>query len=211
MTERLDATGGASNAELIEAALAGGAAGQAAWNVLVERHARAVWKVLHCFALPAADREDLFQATWMRALERLHQVREPNSLAAWLMTIARHEAQAAWRRGRTVDVVELDEQRDAVSVPSLDSEHLEEAERRQVAAAAIARLPDQCRELVRLLTVDGLTYRDIEQIMGWPSGGVAIRRSRCIEQLRRTPEVLRYVRALARSERQERDAEPTRV
>jgi DNA-directed RNA polymerase specialized sigma24 family protein len=53
---------------------------------------------------------------------------------------------------------------------------------------------------VRLLTVEDLTYRDIEEIMGWPQGGVAIRRSRCLEQLRRTPEVSRYLHALARTE-----------
>jgi RNA polymerase sigma factor (sigma-70 family) len=188
------------NAALIRWALAGGVAGRQAWDELVRRHARAVWKVLVSFRLSAADREDVFQATWLRALERLHQLRDPDRMAAWLMTIARHEAEGLWRRNeRTTpsDGQLFDVDR---AVEPLDSERLEDRERHAVARAALARLGEDCRQLVRLLTVEDLTYRDIEEIMGWPLGGVAIRRSRCLEQLRRTPEVSRYLHALARTE-----------
>ena len=45
------------NATLIRRALAGGVAGRQAWDELVRRHARAVWKVLVSFRLsPATGR-----------------------------------------------------------------------------------------------------------------------------------------------------------
>ena len=54
------------------------------------------------------------------------------------------------------------------------AERLEDRERHDVARAALARLGDDCRQLVRLLTVEDLTYRDIEEMPGWAEGGVAI-------------------------------------
>ena len=182
-----------SNMELVELALAGGEAGQLAWDELVRLHSRAVWKVAWSFRLTAADREDVYQSTWIRALERLSQVREPDRLHAWLMTIARNEALAVVRtRERLVPV----EQTPAGVAHPVDAEAVERDERYRIAAAALAKLGPRCRELVRLLTA-GLSYGEIENVMGWAPGGTAIRRARCLEALRRSPEVRRYLRALS--------------
>lgn len=188
-----EGVGKRSNAQLVAAALAGGAEGRQAWDEIVAANSRAVWKVLWSFRLRAADRDDLFQATWMRALERLDQVREPDKLHVWLMTIARHECEGLLRRaGRTVPTDEPPERAQA----AIDSERLEGDERYRIARAALERLGPECRDLIRLLTIEELTYREIEAVMGWAEGGTAIRRARCLQRVRRTPEVARYLRAL---------------
>jgi len=182
-----------SNAELVQRSLEGGEAGRRAWNDLVAANSRAVWKVLWSFRMSAADREDAFQCTWLRALERLDQLREPDKLHVWLMTIARHEAEGLLRKsGRLVPTDEPTEE----PVLPVDSSRLENDERYRIARAALDRLGDDCRNLIRLLTVEQLTYRDIEQMMGWSDGGTAIRRSRCLDKVRRTPEVASYLREL---------------
>lgn len=182
-----------SNAELVSLALSGGTSGRLAWNDLVAANSRAVWKVLWSFRLSGSDRDDVFQATWMRALERLEQLREPEKLHVWLMTIARHECEGLLRRSsRTTPTADTPEQ---AELP-IDTERLEHDERYRIARIALDRLGQDCRDLLRLLTVEEMTYRDIEAAMGWADGGTAIRRSRCLERVRRTPEVSRYLREL---------------
>ena len=182
------------NAALVDVARGGGPAGERAWADLVRANANAVWKALWSVSLPADERADLFQSAWMRALERLDQLREPEKFHVWIMVIARNEAIAASRRQRrVVAVAEIDLTSDA----SVDSLALERTERRQVFDAALARMRPECQSLLRLLATDPpLTYAEIEHVMGWRPGGTAIRRSRCIERLVATPEISRYLRSL---------------
>jgi RNA polymerase sigma factor (sigma-70 family) len=182
---------GASNAELIEQALAHGPSGPAAWNELVERHSRAVWKALWTCPLSSDDREDLFQSTWTRALESLGQVREPDRIHVWLMTIARHEAMSWLKKAARTQP-----SNDIEPLPShaVDDDHLVKQERRDVVGKALRRLSVDCQNLIRLLTVDPpMAYKEIEELMGWSDGGTSIRRARCIDKLRATPEVSRYL------------------
>jgi RNA polymerase sigma factor (sigma-70 family) len=194
---------GADNATLVLAALAGGVQGRRAWDELVRVNSRAVWKVLWALGLSKEERDDVYQGTWLRAIERLHQVREPEKVHVWLMIIARHEAEAVLRRqSRLIPSADVE---DAWSLP-VDSERVERDERFCIARAALARMTEECRALVRLLTNEDLSYRDIEDIMGWATGGTAIRRSRCLEKIRETPEVSRYLTELGRAVNKERSA-----
>lgn len=187
---------GLDNATLVATALAGGPQGRRAWEQLVQVNSRAVWKVLWVLGLNRDERDDVYQGTWLRAVERLHQVREPAKVHVWLMMIARHEAEAVLRRkARQVPVDEVLEAWE----PSVASESLERDERYCIARAALSRMTEECRALVRLLTNEDLSYRDIEEIMGWSSGGTAIRRSRCLDKIRETPEVSRYLTELGRA------------
>jgi len=187
---------GVANADLVSMALEGGDRGQAAWNEIVRRNKRAVWKVAWSFQASDADRDDIFQCTWMRAIERLYQLRDPDRIHVWLMKIARHEALALLRRrGRLVPV---EDPGDQVELP-IDSEVAEHNERVRMARAALAGATEECRALIRMLTIDNLTYHEIEEIMGWAPGGTSIRRARCMEKLQRSPEIAGYLRALERA------------
>ena len=186
---------GYDNATLVALALAGGPEGRRAWDQLIVANSRAVWKVLWVLGLSKDERDDVFQCTWLRALERLHQVREPEKVHVWLMIIARHESEAVLRRkSRLVPTADVVEER----VLPTDAEQLERDERYTIARAALARMTQECRDLVRMLTVEDLSYREIEQIMGWANGGTAIRRARCLDKLRSTPEISRYLTELGR-------------
>lgn len=186
---------GCDNATLVGLALAGGPEGRRAWDQLIVVNSRAVWKVLWTLGLSKEERDDVFQCTWLRALERLHQVREPEKVHVWLMIIAKHESEAVLRRkARLVPTADVAEER----VLPTDTEQLERAERYTIARAALARMTQECRDLVRMLTIDDLSYREIEDIMGWANGGTAIRRSRCLEKIRDTPEISRYLTELGR-------------
>ena len=78
-----------SLAELVEAAARGD---QRAWNEIVERFQRLVWATARAHRLSSADAADVAQTTWLRLVENLDRIREPEHLGAWLATTARRES-----------------------------------------------------------------------------------------------------------------------
>ena len=63
-----------------------------AWEELVERLGGLVWSVARGFRLTIDEAEDIGQATWLRLVENLDRIRDPERLGLWLATTARREA-----------------------------------------------------------------------------------------------------------------------
>src|SRR5579862_4969584 len=70
-----------------------------AWDCLVERFNNLVWAVARSHRLSSADAADVSQTTWLRLVENLDRIQQPERLGAWLATTARRESLAAIRRG----------------------------------------------------------------------------------------------------------------
>jgi len=70
---------------MVAAATAGD---RAAWDAIVHRYAGLVWSVARAFRLGDADAADVSQATWLRLVEHLDQIRDPAALGAWRATTA---------------------------------------------------------------------------------------------------------------------------
>lgn len=62
-----------------------------AWSQLVERLQNLVWSAVRGFRLCEADAEDAAQMTWLRAVERIDTIRDPDRSGLWLKTTARRE------------------------------------------------------------------------------------------------------------------------
>jgi RNA polymerase sigma factor (sigma-70 family) len=64
---------------------------QEAWDTLVERYAPLIWSICRRHRLGDDDAADVGQAVWLRLVEQLAKVRDPNALAGWLATTTRRE------------------------------------------------------------------------------------------------------------------------
>src|SRR5262249_42929137 len=71
---------------------------EAAWEVLTDRYTGMLWSVVRGMRLSHADAADAVQTTWLRLVESLGNLREPERLGAWLATTIRREALAILRR-----------------------------------------------------------------------------------------------------------------
>lgn len=169
-------------------ALVGAAAkgDQEAWNELVERYNGLVWSVARGYGMSAADAADVAQTTWLRLVERLSTIREPERVGAWLATTARNECRQTLRRGGrqipTDDVYQL-EPRDPVTPPV--EAGLLAAERDDVLWRSVEDLPEACRRLVRVLMADPPpTYEEVSAALEMPVGSIGPTRGRCLERLR---------------------------
>ncbi len=166
-------------AELVRAAAEGD---QAAWNGLVDRYNGLVWSVARSHRLAAADASDVVQTTWLRLVENLGRLQDPERVGAWLATTARRECLRTLRHSaRLLPTEELpDEGVDA----RLDAALLVE-ERDRALWQAFGGLSDRCQALLRILVADPPpSYEDIGAALDMPIGSIGPTRQRCLERLR---------------------------
>lgn len=114
-----------------------------------------------------ARADDLCQMTIERALRSRQQWQEGTRLDSWMYRIMRNlwidETRAAARRGQTFVDAEL-----GLAVGGSGGQE-EWAELRDV-DRALARLPDEQREAVLLVMVEGYSYKEAAEIIGCPVG-----------------------------------------
>ncbi len=118
-------------------------------------------------ARDAARADDLCQMTVERALRSRQQWQEGSRLDSWMYRIMRNlwidEARAETRRGQTF----VDE--DAGVTVGADGGQEARAQLSDV-DRAMARLPDEQREAVLLVMVEGWSYKEAAEIVGCPVG-----------------------------------------
>src|SRR4051812_34637097 len=70
-----------------------------AWTRLTDRYTNLLWSIARGMGLNMADSADAVQTTWLRLVERIDSVRQPEYLGSWLATTMRRECLATLRRG----------------------------------------------------------------------------------------------------------------
>lgn len=114
-----------------------------------------------------SDGDDLCQMTIERALSRRQQWQEGTRLDSWMYRIMRNifidEARAGARRGETF----VDEE----AGMAIGSEGSQEAQvELSMVDRAMTKLPDDQREAVLLVMVEGYSYKEAAEIVGCPVG-----------------------------------------
>jgi RNA polymerase sigma factor (sigma-70 family) len=183
------------------AAAAGG--DESAWTELVGRYTPLVYAVIRSYDLSRADAADVNQTVWLRLVEHLGRVRDPQALAAWLATTTRRECVRLSRLGRRTQP--LDPCDDALGgydglsrAAEAADEELLRAERRQALREGFAQLPPRCQALLALLTADPpVSYREIAERLGVPVGSIGPTQARCLRRLRDCPALAPFLGAAA--------------
>jgi len=174
---------------LVRRAVAGD---EASWAAIVDRYATLIWSVCRRFGLPQADADDVGQAVWLRLLEHLPDLREPAALPGWLVTTTRREClrHAQKAQGRSSHEAPLYDEILAQSAGVDLDDGLLQAERFDALRAAFTTLGAKCRRLLSLLLRDPTpAYAEVSVELNMPIGSIGPIRARCIESLRRSPEL----------------------
>ncbi len=125
--------------------------------------------------------DDLVQATLERALSRWSSRRDPAALRPWLFAIAHRQFLDGKRRSRRyAAMLELFGRHTPDQQPSLEREVIA-----QSTVQALDRLPDAQRNLLLWVSVEGLTYREVAELLHVPVGTVMSRLSRARAALHR--------------------------
>lgn len=154
-----------------------------ALRLLYERHGRLVYSfALRITAEPGLAEEctqDVFLTLWRRA-DRYDSTRA--ALTTWLLAIARNRAIELVRQHRRrpearAEVEPTDEAPDTADLVAA-------ADEAQIVAEALAELPDEQLDVVRLSYFDGLSHAEIAEVIGIPLGTVKGRMRLALSRLR---------------------------
>ena len=166
--------------------LASAAAGdQAAWNILVDRYTSLLWSIARGFRLGSADAGDAVQLTWLKLVEHLDSIHDPDRLAGWLATTARRECLQLLRRNARVRPAPDDDLPEPVDPGPAVEEQVLRRERDAELWQTFARLNERCQRLLRVLTaVPPPAYTEVAAALDMPIGSIGPTRQRCLANLR---------------------------
>ncbi|MBL7257934.1 RNA polymerase sigma factor [Paractinoplanes lichenicola] len=144
-----------------------------------------LWRVARGQGLSADDAADVVQTTWLELLRRIHEIRTPRAVTAWLITATRRESWHRRRRDRR-DVPDSDGVLDAAVDPGpAPDQRVLTDERDRVLWRHFAKLSDRCRELLSIVAeVRRPDYGAIAAGLGMPHGSIGPTRARCLAKLR---------------------------
>jgi RNA polymerase sigma factor (sigma-70 family) len=175
---------GSGVADLLRRADAGD---QGAWNALVARYTNLLWSVARAHRLGDADAGDVVQTTWLRLVEHLGRIEDPERLPGWLATTARREClRILGRAGREVLGGIDDAALDVVDehAPALDTRLLTD-ERDAALWRCFEGLSERCQRLLRvLMAAEPPAYAEVSEALDMPIGSIGPTRMRCLDQLR---------------------------
>lgn len=128
----------------------------------------------HALSRNAADADDLTQAAIERALKSKAQWQPGTRLDSWCYRIMRN----LW-----IDTTRSRSRKEKVEAPPEEAERVGEDPREAMDAsvdlkrvmAAMERLPDEQREVVALILVEGFGYQETADMLGLPMGTVSSR------------------------------------
>jgi len=128
----------------------------------------------HALSRNATDADDLTQATIERALRSRAQWQAGTRLDSWCYRIMRN----LW-----IDTARANARKSAREAPEDEGLNVGEDPRDAIEASvdlkrvmmAMERLPDEQREVVALILVEGFGYREVSEMLGLPIGTVSSR------------------------------------
>ena len=131
------------------------------------------------------DAQDVVQEAYLRAFKSFGGFHGSNG-RAWLLTIVRNTSYTLLKKNRAVDLTTtFDEEIHATdhdsASPAAVLEHAEDAE---LIRKAMEELPAEFREILALRHQEGLSYKEIGEIVKIPAGTVMSRLARARAKLR---------------------------
>ena len=170
---------------LVQAAAAGDAR---AWSDLVDRFSPLVWSVCRAHRIYDEDAADVFQVTWLRLLENLGRIRDPQRLPGWIATTCRRECLALLKRTRSSMAMDEEHLDVLLGGDAPADEPVLTADQYAALWRAFSRLTDWCQQVLRALILnaeDGRpSYLDVAQELGTRPGSLGPTRGRCLKHLR---------------------------
>ena len=174
--------GGPSVEELARAARAGDGR---VWGELIERYDGMVHAVVSSFRFREVDVDDIVQTVWLRAMEQIGALREPERFGGWLKRIAFRECLTLRTRARREYLDDKVAEHVVEPAPGPEARTLQ-AEMQRAVRAAVATLTPRNRDVVDVLFYrPPMDYALVARTAGMPQGSIGPTRARALKAVRR--------------------------
>ncbi|OGL06843.1 MAG: hypothetical protein A3I03_06285 [Candidatus Rokubacteria bacterium RIFCSPLOWO2_02_FULL_68_19] len=176
------------DSELIERCRAGDLT---AFEPLVEKYRQRVWRLAYQILRDREEAWDVAQEAFVRAYQSLPAFRGQSAFYTWMFRIVvnlatdRQRQRGARARALGGEPVPEEEWERSVPDPTADPAGLAaRAEQREMIRRALDSLPLNYRAIIMLSDVEGLTYREIAEVLKIPMGTVMSRLHNARKRLR---------------------------
>ncbi|MGE3842259.1 MAG: RNA polymerase sigma factor [Vicinamibacterales bacterium] len=170
----------ATDADLVEATRAGRTE---AFDVLVVRHQRAVYRICYRFAPWQDEASDLVQETFLRAYRALGSYRGQASFKTWIYRIAVNVGLSrAAQRTPATEIVEPEHL--AANVLEYTDEAIDRGRRSQRVREAIDRLPPRQRAALIVKVLNDQSHEEAARVLGCSTGTVKANVFHALRKLR---------------------------
>lgn len=163
----------------------------AAFEPLVERYRQRVYRLAFHVLRDPEEALDVAQEAFIRAYQALPSFRGRSAFYTWLFRITMNAASDRLRqraaRGRALGGERVEEEQweralvDPGEAPDVAAARAEDRRRLQ---QALETLPERHRAIIMLSDLDGLSYREIAEVLGIPMGTVMSRLHNARKRLR---------------------------
>ena len=179
----------ASDADLVSGVLA---REPGAFEALMRRHNRQLYRIARATLRDAVEAEDALQDAYVAALGSLAHFRGEASLATWLTRVVLNEClgrlRRSARRGKIVPITSSASVEELAAVSALDSERPDQIVDRAQLRALLERKLDGLPEIFRIVfvlrSVEDLSVEETAQCLGVPEATVRTRYFRAKRLLR---------------------------
>jgi RNA polymerase sigma-70 factor (ECF subfamily) len=160
-----------------------------AFELLVRRYQQTIFRLAQRMTRNAEDARDLAQDTFVQAYKSLAGFQGQSGFSTWLYRIAvnlclNHLKSSRREDPAEVDATVADGREDALAVLLVN-------ERDRALAAAIDQLPPQQRATLTLRVYQGLSHREIAEVLECAEGTAKANYFHAIQSLRKKLEMLR--------------------
>jgi RNA polymerase sigma-70 factor (ECF subfamily) len=134
----------------------------AAFDGLVRRHQKGVWRMVRRYVKSDADAADVTQQVFVRALKGLGGFRGAASVRSWLYRIAIHCSLSWLRDHKREQPSEIDEA--ALVEPPAAPERISDGQNSVRLRAAISQLPPKQKLVLELRVFDDLSFKEVAEL-----------------------------------------------
>jgi RNA polymerase sigma-70 factor (ECF subfamily) len=163
----------------------------AAFEPLVEKYRERVWRLAYQLLRDREDAWDCAQEAFVRAYQSITAFRGQSAFYTWLFRITvniatdRLRSRGARARAFGAEAVPEEEWARTAADPRAGPEDVaQQVERRARIQAALDALPPKARTIIMLSDVEGLSYREIADVLNVPIGTVMSRLHNARKRLR---------------------------
>lgn len=170
--------------ELADRVRAAAAGDQGAWDELVVGHRNLLRSIAKGYRLSDTQVDDVVQTAWLRLVEHIGRLRQPEQVTGWLVTTVRRECLSVLRSTRREQPCTSDADDFWGAVGSAEDTVVTE-ENRELVRSAVRRLPDRQRTLIgTLMWTPELDYRQVGERLAMPVGSIGPTRARALTRVR---------------------------
>lgn len=156
---------------------------QSLFDQFIHQYGKRLYGFCLTLCTNTADAEDLYQETWLKALDHFSQYRADQDFEPWLTAICVNTYRSSWRRLKRSPIfsgfrnnLEKDSVMERVAMP--EKEDYSDLHR------AIEMLPEKLRITVVLFYFEEMDIASVSEILEIPSGTVKSRLNKARKRLR---------------------------